>query len=107
MARKLGFRASPDGRKIWITDDATGADLVAIDIKGRKTKFTLTVDTDLVRVAMQGWEDAENAGRDPKELIPAICDYFLSLVADSGRSRPPFRFEAAQRSGMKPPTIPN
>jgi hypothetical protein len=28
------------------------------------------------------------------------------LNANSGRSRPPFRFEFAHRSGMKPPMIP-
>jgi hypothetical protein len=26
--------------------------------------------------------------------------------ANSGRSRPPFRFEAAHHTGMKPPTVP-
>jgi len=44
-------------------------------------------------------------------IVPGVYDVDTSagtvtLTDDSGRSRPPFRFDVARHSGMMPPTVP-
>jgi hypothetical protein len=44
-------------------------------------------------------------------IVPGVYDVDTSagtvtLTDDSGRRRPPFRFDVARHSGMMPPTVP-